>query len=247
MSDSVSPMTRLRGIVVLVNTFLPVMLALLFLWGGYAAAVKTKEMLVETRNSAEQIIRSAREAKESVVLAAGRAMEATETARERGEAIVAGIGGMANNFKEEVDNVRRTLNGAVEVIIQPNPNLGNLRRDTRRAPRNVVSPATKPFRTLGDQFASMTAEIGAIQDEIAAIAAEVANLRGLEAYLDAVIAEYENIRDDAIRALAILGKALRLAVFFVALLVIWIGIDYLLWFQGRLARGWAMARGSATA
>lgn len=236
-------MTRWRGFVVLINTFLPAAMVLLFLWGGWAATVKINAMLVQTRNSAEHIIRSARTAKESVVLSATRAMEAAEKARLRGKAITDGIGGMARAVNREIGKVAKTFNDAAAVIVLPIPDGMDAQKMARKKLQKLFEPVTAPFRTLAGQFSSMAGDLGAIKDEIAAVASEVGKLRGLEAYLDAVIAEYANIRDEAAAALAFLARAVRVVVFAAIMLLLWAGLGYALWVRGRVSRALSMMRG----
>ncbi len=231
--------------VILVNTFLPILLVLLAVWGGYRAWAWGEQRLIQTKASAEKIIQSALEAKASVVASTQKALAAADQAREKGQAIVARINGMSDAVGGEIQKVAGAFKKAAAVITSPIPNIAGARDKARRELEKLFAPITAPFVSMVRQFKAVGADLSEIQEEIAAIAAELNHLKGLEKYLDAVIAEYEKIRENTIAALAFLSKAVRVVVGGLVLLGAWMCIGFGFWFLRRVATGMAMVRGRA--
>jgi hypothetical protein len=103
----------------------------------------------------------------------------------------------------------------------------------------------RPFRPLSDEFKNVGTSIRTIKSQLADVAEKVAELEKLQVYFDAVIVEYQRIRQSLDQTIAAVGRTLRILAYFILALALWSAIGYVLWVRGRFRRALALIRGQA--
>ena len=235
-------MQRIKGFVIIVNTFLPFIMVLLIIWTGCWGFKRINLMLIKTRISAENIIESAMAAKKTVLLSAEKSIKAADNVKEKSAAIVESVNYIAHTVENDIKAIDKAIQygeGLFTALIIDK----KLKKKFKNEFQKNVGPIAAPFKTMAKQFEVIGKDLNNIKTNFAVIVTEVKNLKGLQVYLDTVIAEYREIRSDTVAALAILSKVEKWGLAGTIIFLIWIGFSYFLWCCGRVATGVALIRG----
>ena len=225
---------RVEGVFVIGNTVLPFVLAVLVIWGTASVWAALKEDLARYQRSLTRVIQGAQDAKKELDQVAREVLQSTRGIRAEGQKAAASVNRIVSAFLSSLDGFSEAFapfdSPVVPAII-------------KSGMRTLGKSVAAPFRPLADEFNHVGENIQTIKGEVASVAERLAQLKKLEVYFDAVIAEYDEIRRTVDAVIATVGRALRILAYIALALALWSAMGYLLWVRGRFRRGLALIRG----
>ena len=225
---------RVEGVFVIGNTVLPFVLAVLVIWGTASVWAALKEDLARYQRSLTRVIQGAQDAKKELDQVAREVLQSTRGIRAEGQKAAASVNRVVSAFRSSLDGFSEAFapfdSPVVPAII-------------KSGMRTLGKSVAAPFRPLADELNHVGESIQTIKGEVAGVAERLAQLKKLEVYFDAVIAEYDEIRRTVDVVIATVGGALRILAYIALALALWSAMGYLLWVRGRFRRGLALIRG----
>lgn len=121
-----------------------------------------------------------------------------EAAIADGVAMASRLNGVSSTVTKEAKAVVTSFNKVAAAIAK-----------ARKAMESAFAPIATPFTTLGSELSQVGKDFASIQNRIADLTSSLSSLKGLEVYLDAVIAEYTALKSKAERGLSALTRLAR--------------------------------------
>jgi Sec-independent protein translocase protein TatA len=207
---------RLSGLVIVVNTFLPLVLVLALI---LIAFMYVAPLVREMRDAAREMQKAATDAKQAAQDVAAEINKHATSAQRK-------VAGVARQIKRTTTAIEREIN-KINIPVVPPPDMQRIRVGLNAAFAKVLEPLS-PVTELAVDFRN--------------IGAEIKKLEKLKDYFDEFAGNAERVYGRLSGLTQFFSDFLVFVAITFVIIVAWMVLSYLLWVSRRLAMGLALMR-----